>query len=60
MYREKISKYKTRIFSASNKKEFMEYLDSIEKGATKDHLKLINDVYGENWAEPYWAMYEKE
>ena len=38
----------------------MEYLDSIEKGATKDHLKLINDVYGENWAEPYWTMYEKE
>lgn len=58
--RKKISKYKTRIFSASNKKEFMEYLDSIEKGASKDHLKLISDVYGENWAEPYWAMYEKE
>lgn len=58
--RKKISKYKTRIFSALNKEEFMEYLDSIEKGASKDHLKLISDIYGENWAEPYWTMYEKE
>lgn len=58
--KKRISKYKTKIYSASNKKEFMEYLDNIEKGISKDHLKLVDDVYGEDWATPYWTMYEEK
>ncbi|MFA5934202.1 MAG: hypothetical protein WC795_03230 [Candidatus Paceibacterota bacterium] len=58
--KKKISKYKTKIYSASNKKDFMAYLDDIEKSASKEHLKLVDHVYGENWAEPYWSMYEEK
>jgi hypothetical protein len=58
--KKKISKYKTKIFSASNKEDFMKYLDDIEKGASKKHLELIDYVYGENWANPYWSMYEEK
>lgn len=58
--KKKIFKHKTKLYSASNKKEFLEYLDAIEKGASKEHLKLVSEVYGEDWAEPYWNMYEEK
>lgn len=58
--KKKIAKYKTKIFSASNKEDFMKYLDDIEKSASKKHLELVDHVYGKNWAEPYWTMYEEK
>jgi len=58
--KKKVLKYKTKIYSTSNKKEFMAYLDDIEKSASKEHLKLVADVYGEDWTEPYWNMYEEK
>jgi hypothetical protein len=48
--------YKTKIFSAANKKAFLEYLDGIEKGTDPKLLETIRGVYGEPKA--YTTMYE--
>ena len=50
-------KYGTKIFSLSNKNEFFEYLDSIEKSASEDHLFWVRQVYGDNWGKPYTELY---
>ena len=49
--------YGTKIFSLSNKNEFFEYLDSIEKSVSEDHLLLVKQVYGDNWDKPYTSLY---
>jgi hypothetical protein len=51
-------RYKTKIYSAANKEEFIEYLDSIEKTASKEHLEKVKEVYGNDWPKPFLEMYE--
>jgi len=51
------NKYKTNIYSVANKKEIMEYLDSIESAASEAHLKKVKEVYGEDWPKPFIEMY---
>jgi hypothetical protein len=58
--KKRITKHGTKIFSISSKEEFIKYLDNIEKNASKEHLELVDYVYGENWAEPFWNMYEEK
>ena len=53
-------RYKTIIFSAANKEEFLKYLDGIEKGASKAHLEKVKEVYGEDWPRPFVDMYDYE
>ena len=48
--------YQAKIFSASNKEAFLEYLDGIEKDADPKLLETIRGVYGEPKA--YTTMYE--
>jgi hypothetical protein len=52
--------YETKIFSLSNKNDFLEYLDSIEKGAAEDHLFRVSQAYGDNWSKPYKTLYSNE
>ena len=54
----KLSKYKTRVFSLTNKEEFLNYLEKIRKTTNKQHLRTIKDVYGENWDTPFYEMYK--
>lgn len=49
--------YGTRIFSLSNKDEFLNYLDSIEKSASEEHLFWVRQAYGDNWGKPYTTLY---
>ena len=44
---------RTRLFSLrqSEKTEFLDYLDGIERGASAEHLRLVEEVYGP--ATPY-------
>lgn len=53
-----LSKYKTKVFSLTNKEEFLSYLEKIKKNANKQHLRTIKDVYGENWDTPFYEMYK--
>lgn len=53
-----ISKYKAKIYSLTNVKEFFSYLEKIEKKTPKRHIKKIEEVYGKNWGRPFYEMYE--
>ena len=55
-----VGQFKTEIFSAKNKKDFFEYLDEIEKNASRKHMGLVKKVYGKDWPKPYWEMYENK
>lgn len=53
-------KYDTKIFSLSNKEEFLEYLDQIRHSASEEHMKAVEEVYGSNWAKPYWGIFKQD
>ena len=50
--------FPTRVFSLSNKEEFLEYLDQIETEANPAILAKAQEVYGD--PEPFVSMYERE
>lgn len=52
--------YDTKIFSLSNKNDFLEYLESIENNTSKDHFFWVRQVYGDNWDKPYTELYAKD
>lgn len=52
--------YKTKIFSLANKKEFLKYLDDIKSSASLKHIKAIEEVYGIDWAKPYWEIFKQK
>lgn len=52
--------YGTKVFSLSNKKEFLDYLNEIKQSASEEHMKAVGEVYGVNWAKPYWGIFKQE
>ncbi|MDD4027120.1 MAG: hypothetical protein PHO75_02930 [Candidatus Shapirobacteria bacterium] len=48
-----------KTFSVNNKEDFLKYLQSILDDCPKEHLKLIDEVYGNDWGEPFIEMFEK-
>lgn len=58
--KKEIEKFGTKIFSPANKKDFLEYLDSIKKNASRKHMERVKEVYGNDWATPYLSMYKYE
>lgn len=46
-------------YSVNNKEDFLKYLQSILDNCPKQHLKLIDEVYGKDWGEPFVEMFEK-
>lgn len=53
-----IQQYGTKVFSLNNKNEFVDYLNEIEKNASREHMFKVNEVYGENFFKPYTTMYK--
>ena len=53
-------KYGTKVFSLSNKKEFLKYLNEIRQSASEEHIKAVEEVYGPNCAKPYWGIFKQE
>lgn len=51
--------YKTKVFSLSNKEEFLSYLDSIKSAAPPEYIKAVEEVYGIDWAKPYWEIFSQ-
>ncbi len=43
------NEFNTKLFSLGNKQAFMEYLDEIEKNASKKHKEKVSEVYGLFW-----------
>ncbi|MCE0499170.1 MAG: hypothetical protein LV481_14615 [Methylacidiphilales bacterium] len=58
-FTQEIKKYGTKVFSRTNEADFLSYLDEIKAQMGDNHLEKLNEVYGQNWATPYWEMYEK-
>lgn len=50
--------YKTKVFSLSNKNELFSYLKAIKNKASESHYKIIENVYGKDWKQPFFGMYE--
>lgn len=55
-----LKKYKGQLFSLSNVNEFIAYLEGLESNAPKMHAQLVAEIYGVDWATPYYEMYEHE
>ncbi len=49
--------YGTKIFSYATKEEFLAYLDDIRSKASKEHLKIVEGVYGRDWGKPFTELY---
>ena len=49
--------YGTKVFSLSNKEQFLQYLDVIEENAPKEQLGKVDEVYCKSWREPYKTLY---
>lgn len=52
--------YKTRLFCLNKKSDFLDYLDGILVDASKDHIKIVRDLYGVDWNKPYLTLYQKK
>ncbi len=52
--------YGTKVYSLSNKEEFLKYLEEIRQSASEEHIKAVNEVYGTDWAKPYWEIFKQE
>jgi len=48
---------RAQIFSAANKKEFLEYLDELKSQISAEHLALVDEVYGPDWAKPFTDIF---
>lgn len=53
-----LKNYPAKVFSLSNKTELFDYLEKIKKGASKNHFKLIEKIYGKGWDQPFYELYE--
>lgn len=49
-----------RVFSLSNKTEFLKYLDDIERCAPQGHKDIVAEVYGDDWGRPFCSVLEKK
>ena len=52
--------FNTRLFSLTNRDEFIDYLDEIEKSAPKGQISKIAEVYGDTWLTPYTTLYRNQ
>ena len=52
--------FKTRLFSMTNRDEFLDYLDEIEESAPKGHISKITEVYCDAWLIPYTTLYRNQ
>jgi hypothetical protein len=51
-----VASYGARVFSPSNRAEFLEYLDQIANSASAEHLETARDYYGPGAGRPYMSL----
>jgi len=49
----RLAPFETRIFSSKTGDAFLAYLAGLEEEAGPDHVRLLAEVYGEDWSVPY-------
>jgi hypothetical protein len=50
--------YSTFIFSPNQGKEFLEYLKGIKDACTPAHIRIVEEVYGTGWKDPYLSIFQ--
>jgi hypothetical protein len=50
--------FQTRLFSLDNAADFLAYLKDIENSASKEHIRIIDEIYGPDWKRPYTTMFD--
>ena len=56
----RLDEFTQNIFTLRNKDDFLTFLDSIIDSIPKEQIKILKDVSGENYYEPYWGLIENE
>lgn len=49
--------YGTKLFSLSNRQEFLDYLDDIKNNASAEHFDLVKGLYGDDFDKPFTTLY---
>jgi hypothetical protein len=52
--------YGTRIFAPNRRDDFAAYLDDLRADASDQHLRLVEEVYGADWATPFTTVFAGE
>lgn len=47
----------TKLFSISNKEEFLKYLNQIKSTASQEHLNALKEVYGDEYRKPFTEIF---
>ncbi len=56
----RLSEFDTKIFSLSEKEDFIKYLEDIVKELPDEQMEALQDVEGDKFTEPYWSIIEHE
>lgn len=49
--------YGAKLFSLSNRQEFLDYLDDIKHNASAEHFDLVKGLYGDDFDKPFTTLY---
>lgn len=58
--RSRLSPFGTQVFSSRSGEPFLAYLARLEEEAGPEHIRLVADVYGEDWSVPYREILVRE
>jgi hypothetical protein len=50
--------FPTRVFSANRRDEFLAYLDELRAAVPEEHVRLVSEVYGEGWLQPFAGAFD--
>lgn len=45
-----------KVFATDRRAEFDAWLDEVERSAPQGHLRLVREIYGHDWLEPYSSI----
>ncbi len=56
----RLKEFPAKVFSLSNKEEFLEYLDQLIAEIPSEQIAVLKDIGGEDYTKPYWGIIEHE
>lgn len=56
----RLQEFPAKVFSLNNKDDFLDYLDQLITEVPESQIKILKDMCGESYANPYWAIIESE
>lgn len=56
----RLQEFPAKVFSLNNKDDFLDYLDQLVAEIPESQIKILKDICGESYANPYWTIIESE